>query len=323
MPKRSWIFASVPLLYVASFVAGWFSPPSLVGIGDWDWVFSDAWVSARGLIERGWPAWWSIQLDGGAPLLGNPESLASSPFLIFPLVLGPVVGIKVLVALLVVVGFAVCLKLGMRWIGEPLGATTFAFLFVFSGYFAIHLRAGHFPWAMFYLVPAVFLFADELLVDGNTTPRASIGFVGSLVLLVFGAVYHPLVFFLAPLVLVYGFVRRDAPVRRVRYVALLTLCAAAISVPRIAAVLEWQLKSPRYVAGHGGLSVAAMISMLLVPIADYKEHVPLGSGIWEYWSYVGIIGSSLAIGSCLLRRAWRVTAIASIVVGVVLAWRSP
>src|SRR4051794_30949589 len=76
-----WLIAVTYLGFLDSFAIGWFLPPSLVGIGDWDWVFSDAWLSASGLLERGWPAEWSIQLGGGVPLAADPESLSHSPFL--------------------------------------------------------------------------------------------------------------------------------------------------------------------------------------------------------------------------------------------------
>jgi len=319
----AWLFGAVSIAYFASFAVGWFLPTSLVGIGDWDWVFSDAWVSCRALVERGWPGWWSIQLAGGTPLVGNPESLAASPFLALPLLFGPIVGIKLLVVLLVVVGFAACLWLGMRWIGDPLGAATFAFLFVFSGHFAIHFRAGHFPWAMFYLVPAILLCVDALLFDEISRRGASIGLVVGAALLLTGTVYHPLVFFLGPLALAYALVRRDVPRARVVYVLLLGLSAVLIAMPRFAAVLEWQAKSPREVAGHGGISIVELARMLLVPIDDYKAYFPHGSGIWEYWSYVGTVGVALAALSLAERRLSRVIAIATTAVGVALAWRTP
>src|SRR5262249_55961062 len=152
-------------------------------------------------------------------------------------------------------GFAGCLRLGVRWIGDPLGAVVFAFLFVFSGHFAIHFRAGHFPWAMFYLVPVILICADELVFDEDPSARASIGLLVSLALVFTGAVYHPLVFFLGPVAIIYAWARRDAPRARARHAMLLCLCAAAIAMPRFAAVLEWQAKSPREVAGHGGASL--------------------------------------------------------------------
>lgn len=318
--------AAVHILFLCSFAVRWFLPPSSVGIGDWDWVFSDAWLSTTGLVERGWPALWSIQIAGGAPLAGNPESLAYSPLLLFPLALGPILGTKVLVVLLIVAGLVGCHRLGLRWIGDPVGSAVFAFVFVFSGYFAIHFRAGHFPWATFYLVPWILLFIDRLLFDPTPSLGGSLGLLVSLVLLFSGTVYHPLVFFLLPVAAIYGVVNgRDASRNRVRHVLLLVLCAVALTMPRWLAVIDWQWHSPRTVqTGHGGMPLIGMAEMLLTPVKDYKTRVRFGgSGVWEYWSYVGIIASILAIVSVLTQeRLWN---FARLCIGgaVILAWRGP
>ena len=59
-------------------------------------------------------------------------------------------------------------------------------------------------------------------------------------------------------------------------------------------------------------------------IEDYKDAVTWGgSGIWEYWSFVGVVTSVLAIASVGARERWRALALASLVLGCLLAWRGP
>jgi hypothetical protein len=320
-----WVAAAIYLGFLGSFAIGWFLPPSLVGIGDWDWVFSDAWLSVSGLLERGWPALWSIQLAGGAPLAADPESLSHSPFLLLPLAFGPIVGTKLLLTSLIATGLVGCHRLGQRWIGDDVGATAFAFAFVFSGYFAIHFRAGHMPWAAFYLVPWVLLYADRLLFDPAATLAASIGFLASLVGLFSGLVYHALVYFLLPVAVVYAIlnVRRARP-HRVRYVLSLAVGAMTLTTIRWLAILDWEQMSPRNVVGVGGMPWVAMGKMLVTSIEDYKDPVTWGgSGVWEYWSYVGAVTSTLALASLGARGRWRTFGFACLVIGGLLAWRGP
>jgi hypothetical protein len=317
------LIGAILVVFSCSFALAWFLHPSSVGIGDWDWVFSDAYLSVRALLERGWLPLWSIQMSGGAPLAGNPESLSYSPFLLIPLTLGPILGTKVLVVLLIAAGVVGCYRLGLRWIEDSLGSTVFAFVFVFSGHFAIHLRAGHFPWAMFYLIPWILLFADRLLVDSTPRPGASVGLLVCLLLVFSGPVYHPVVFFLIPVSLIYGVVNcRNIELGRARHVLLLVLCAVLLTMPRWLAVIDWQRRSPRDVPEHGGMPFLSIGEMLLTPIEDYKTRTAWGgSGIWEYWSYVGIVSGILSlVGAVSAQVRGRSLAVRCIGMAALLSW---
>ena len=310
---------------VCALAAAWFALPDAVGVGDWDWVFSDAWLSASGLLERHAPAFWSVQISGGAPLLGDPQSLSASPLLLLPIALGPIVGVKALVLLLLVVGLVGCFRVGLRWIGEPLGASAFALAFVFSGYFAIHLRVGHFAWAMFYLVPWILLFADRVLTEPVARARDAAGLIVSLVLMFSGPVYQALVFFLLPALWVCAVSRwNGAPWVRWRSALLSLLCSILITMPRWMAVFDWQWRSPREVLEHGGIPLVDLGAMLITRVLDYRRYVGWGqSGIWEYWCYTGVAGAALAAASLVLAPRLRSLVAASIALGVVLAWRAP
>ena len=319
------LVVALPAAFLGSFAVGWFSTPLSVGVGDWDQMFSDAWVSVQAFLERGRPPLWSIQISGGAPLAANPQSLSFSPLLLVPAALGPIVGLKVLSALLIGAGFIGCYHLGRRWIGDSLGAAAFAFVFVFSGYFAIHFRAGHFPWAFFYVVPWILLFADRLLFESVPTYWSSVGLLVSLVVLFSGPVYQALVFLFLPVGAIYGFVsRRDIGLIRAGYLLLLILCALLITMPRWIAIVDWQVRTPRYVPGHGGMPLLEMGQMLFMPIEDYNFRVLWGgSGLWEYWSYAGMVAGLVALASIRVRARWRQLARGFIIAGLILAWRGP
>jgi len=144
-------------------------------------------------------------------------------------------------------------------------------------------------------------------------------------LLATGPIYHALVFFLLPVGLSYAAVSaRRAPVDRVHHVALLARCAVALAMPRLLLIVAWEWHSPRTVPGYGGMPLVAIAEMLFRPIPDYKAPVTWGaSGVWEYWAYVGIVSSLLALLSLRTPGRVRTLALACVATGLVLAWRSP
>ena len=178
---------------------------------------------------------------------------------------------------------------------------------------------------MFYLVPWVLLFADRCLFDPAAGLQVSLGLLATLVLLFSGSVYHPLVFFLVPVTVVYAAVGcREAPWCSIRRVLLLVLSAVLITMPRWLAIVDWQRRFPRYVPGHGGMPLLKMGEMLFTSIEDYNLRVPWGgSGLWEYWSYAGMVAGLVALASIRVRARWRQLARGFIIAGLILAWRGP
>jgi len=316
---------AVPYLFLASFAIGWFQPSSSVGIADWDLFYSHAWLAVHGLLERGAPARWTIQLAGGAPLAGDPNALTHTPLLLIPLLFGPIVGIKLLVVVSLALGLVGVQRLGERWIGDPLGASVFAFVFVFSGCFAIHLQAGHLPWAFFPLAVWTVLFADRLLFDGTAGTTDSLGFLASLTLVFVGTVYHSLVFFLIPLGLAYALSLRARPDHeRVQDLKALVLCALALTLPRLLALAAWQLQSPRTIASPGGMPLFAFAQMLVIPVDDFNHRVPWSfNGVWEHWLYPGIVATPLAIVGAARPSSVRRLAVAAVLVAFALVWIAP
>ncbi len=296
-----------------------------MGIGDWDWVFSDAWLSSSGLVERHGPPLWSVQISGGAPLRGDPQSLSFSPLLVFPLLLGPIVGVKFLVIVLLGVGLVGCQRLGERWLEDPFAACVFALGFTLSGYFAIHLRVGHFAWVAFGLVPWILLLADRVFADPAPGASGPAKLTAVAVLLFSGPVYQALVFFLLPALAVCWITRwRHEPIDRLRSVVGSLACAVLITMPRWIAIFDWQWRSPRDVPAHGGLPFLEILDMAVMRVDDYRQYVSWGhSGIWEYWCFTGWSAALLAVGALAFPSRLRTTALGSIALGIVLAWRSP
>jgi hypothetical protein len=299
----------------------WLKQPFSVGVGDWDWVFSDAFQSANGLLERGWFPFWTIQTRGGAPLAGNPESISQSPFLFLLIAAGSIVGIKLLLLWLVGLGMLGCHVLGKQWFHDPWAAAGFTFVFIFSGYFAIHLRVGHFMWAMFFLVPWILYFVDRMLFAPTLCSRDMWGLLVTIVFFMFGPVYHSLMFFLIPVLLCYMASHAfKVDVRRLRLITSIFILALIIALPRIIAIAHWELSNPRHTSWSDKFSILDVFKMLLTPIDDYNTPAYSGNaGIWEYWAFIGIFSCILAAIGILSRERWKWFALCLLVVGVIIS----
>jgi hypothetical protein len=299
----------------------WLKQPFNVGVGDWDWVFSDAFQSLNGFLERGWFPFWTIQTRGGAPLAGNPESISQSPFVFILIAAGSLVGIKLLLLWLVGIGMLGCHVLGKRWFRDPWAAAGFTFVFIFSGYFAIHLRVGHLMWAMFFLVPWILYFIDRLLFAQRLYSRDAWGLLIAMVLFILGPVYHSLVFFLIPVFICYMASRAlKADGKRLWLVISVFVLAIIISLPRVIAITYWELINPRNILWSDRFSLIDIFRMLFIPIEDYYTPVHSGNyGIWEYWAFIGVFSCILAAFGILSREWWKWFALCLLGIGMILS----
>jgi hypothetical protein len=299
----------------------WLKQPFSVGVSDWDWVFSDAFQSANGFLERGWFPFWTIQTRGGAPLAGNPESISQSPFVFLLIAAGSLVGVKLLLLWLVGIGMLGCHILGKHWFRDSWAAAGFTFVFIFSGYFAIHLRVGHFMWAMFFLVPWILYFVDRILFARTLYSRDVWGLLITIVLSILGPVYHSLMFFLIPVVICYIASHAfKADRRRLGLIITVFILAIIISLPRVMAVAHWELSSPRHTSWSDRFSILNVFKMLFIPIEDYYTPVYSGNNeVWEYWAFIGIFSCILAVIGLLSRERWKWFALCLVFVGIMLS----
>jgi len=98
----------------------------------------------------------SHQLGGGFPTLGHPFDGASSPTLLPALLLGDVIGTKVVLSLLLLLGSWGIWGLARRWLGVgPPAAALATLAFAFSGWLPSMLLVGFYPQAFYLLTPAI------------------------------------------------------------------------------------------------------------------------------------------------------------------------
>ena len=118
------------LLFEFSWMGAAIDAPPPMGKGeDWDWQLTQIEV-ARLYLDNGLLPGWNPFTQGGQPLLANPELPILSPTMLVALTHGSVVGVKVGIAVnlvLVAVGFGVAgRELGLSWFSANLGAAFLA-----------------------------------------------------------------------------------------------------------------------------------------------------------------------------------------------------
>ena len=143
-------------------VLGFFTPMLLrwseSGRGDWGYFHFLDEVARRTVRDYGQLPEWNPYQCGGNVLAANTQGHTLSPWVVFPLVLGPTAGVKVSVVLHGLLGaLGMWLLLGAAGIGGP-GRFLGTLLFACSGFFGLQIAVGH-VWALpFYYVPFVLLF---------------------------------------------------------------------------------------------------------------------------------------------------------------------
>ncbi|MBI2134190.1 hypothetical protein HYU11_05940 [Candidatus Woesearchaeota archaeon] len=128
------------------------------GSYDWDQHFfyhGSAYIS---LVKFHEFPFWNPFYCGGSPLLANPQSVFLSPFFLFVLLFGTVVGLKIQILVYLVVGlfgmFLLSRRLGLKILPSYLSAV----VFMMSSWFFARVLVGHTTFLPFALLPWAFLF---------------------------------------------------------------------------------------------------------------------------------------------------------------------
>jgi len=143
-------------------VLGFFTPMLLrwseSGQGDWGYFHFLDEVARRTVRDYGQVPEWNPYHCGGNVLAANTQGHTLSPWVVFPLLLGPTAGVKVSVVLHGLLGaLGMWLLLGAAGLRGP-GRFLGTLLFACSGFFGLQIAVGH-VWVLpFYYVPFVMLF---------------------------------------------------------------------------------------------------------------------------------------------------------------------
>ncbi len=139
-----------------AFVAPIFAHPSFWGISDWDQHLFYHAAARRTLVEFHQLPLWNPYYCGGTVQLANPQSRVASPFFALVLAFGAPAGLKVDVALHLLIGLAGMYALARHHRASRLGAALAAVVFRLNAAYAFNLMLGmtwymttsYLPWAL-------------------------------------------------------------------------------------------------------------------------------------------------------------------------------
>jgi hypothetical protein len=125
--------------------------------GDWDMFTDLRWVVYRTTTHFLQFPYWNPYKCGGMPLLGNPEAVVATPFLLLDLITGPIAGLYLQLVLHIALGFAggyvLARVMGMSAIAGLVLASVFLstswlYLQLAMGNLTLSLPIAYWPWML-------------------------------------------------------------------------------------------------------------------------------------------------------------------------------
>jgi len=312
-----------------------FSNISYWGQGDWDQHFFYNEVPRQTILDFHEIPLWDPAQCGGNVLLAHPESVWLSPFFIFVLIFGTVLGLKIQILLHMILGM-----FGMFLLSKHLKIKTIScyippIIFMLSSWFMLHLFVGH----TLYLTMVYLPFALLFFLKSFEKPKLIIFSAIALVLMFFGGGTYPFVFailFMAIFSLFSSIKDKElVPIKRIAIIIVLTLLLGAVKfIPSYFFIGEnsYPLDDSQPVSfstlATGLFSRDQDIkdsrefySEFIVPHREYqqgslKEIFLEITTVWnwhEYSGYIGIISFILFLVSLLLiKRDWEWFAVTAV-----------
>ncbi|MBN1773440.1 MAG: hypothetical protein JXB32_19415 [Deltaproteobacteria bacterium] len=283
---------------------GWY------GRGDWGYFHLLDEVARRTIRDFGELPEWNPYVCGGNVLAANTQAHVLSPWVVFPLWLGPGNGIKVAAMLHGAVGaigtFALFGLLGLRGAGRFLATV----VFVCSGFFGHQMAGGH-VWAWpFYYMPLVLYFFLRGVWDLRWASLAGL-FWGLMIVEggVYPAPYTALLLGLAALALLLGWTplpdRGRATLWKVAAAfGVAVLFCALVGAMKLLPSLLHVAEHPRDVTNYDRVGLGNLLDGLVQRHREWGwERFSHHNYRWwgEYGIYVGWATLALAAGAAVLR----------------------
>ena len=145
------VFLSVVFLFPV------FQNITYLGSYDWDQHFFYHGAARESIVKFHQFPFWNPFYCGGSPLLANPQSVFLSPFFLFVLLFGTVIGLKLEILAYFFIGllgmYFLCRNLGLRQVPSVFASV----IFMCSSWFAARVAVGHTTFFPFAFLPWVFL----------------------------------------------------------------------------------------------------------------------------------------------------------------------
>lgn len=279
--------------------------PSYLGAGDWDYFFFFFAVPRETILRYGQFPLWNPYSLGGYPLWANPQAGFLSPTYLLHLLFGPVVGMKLDIVVHMAIGMIGMWLLARHLAMGRVSSFLPPVLYLMSGWYPLHLIAGH-AW----MLPATYIpFAVLFFLRCLERPREAVLVALTLTLIAFEAGTYPGPYTILLLGVLAFFLslqeRSGRPLKVLGGIVLLTLLLSAVKLLPLRELLQ---QFPRFTGPGEALSLSAVGHMLLDRNQDVMTgHAGQQGMYWhEYGAYVGPLALILAGGGALLliRRWW-------------------
>jgi hypothetical protein len=277
--------------------------------GIWDWDFSAALMEAgrQSLLGFGQIPLWNPWMGGGSTLVGHPLGAVFSPSFLLVLPFGTVVGLKLCMALYLLIAQVGTFRLGRRQGLGVLPAALAALVFSWGGVFAQHLAHGHIGWIGYAWLPFVLLALEGSRERLHVQALVAGGLAVALSWLDGNAYHYVTVPLLAGLWAL-GLAIEDRNLRPLAAVSVIGVLGLLLSAVELVPVAEMVRAYPRKTGLENnfyGLSYAPTAWQLLHQafLSRSQAHTP---DAWMPYvinvgAYVGVVPVLLAAAAAALR----------------------
>ncbi len=262
---------------------------------DWDHFYSSAEADLRSLLVFHELPLWSYQFCAGVTRIGDPQSFSLSPLFLFHLIFGTILGFKLLIVSLNLLGIYFGKKILELFVDiEPTFLWAISVITLTSNFFIWHTIAGHVTFALFHLgLGILYYFLKEAHCSYFSWKRSIALFF--LIQSLFSAAFYPVVVYLfIPLIPLFAFFT-ITKFRKLRSFFLATLLGLLFSAYKWISVLDYQLKHPRVLGGidNEKTSLVELIGHFISPSSFTKVLLPFKElhqwAVWEYSFFTPLI----------------------------------
>ncbi len=152
----SFTFLSIP---VVLFTLPFLLTGNLISAGDGDYLMQTQLAARISILDYGQFPWWNPWVSGGVPLFANPQFGLISIITPLAMLFGPIMGYKLGIALLFLIGFWGFRLFFIKSLNTPhLTATLLAYTWTFGSFLTNRAAGGHFTFLTIQLFPWLLLF---------------------------------------------------------------------------------------------------------------------------------------------------------------------
>lgn len=157
------LLAVVTFTFCFPLIASWHK----AGEYDWDYGFFAHEVPRKTIVEYGQFPLWNPYYAGGLSTIGNPQTRYLSPSIIYSLLFGTIIGLKLEIFTHIFTGLVGMYLLARQLKMGRLSSFVPAFVFTLNSYFVLHISEGHTTFFAPVYIPFIFLFFLKSLDDNK------------------------------------------------------------------------------------------------------------------------------------------------------------